>query len=108
MTSVTSEKDNDHLADIVGGVVLHWLNQTKRFLVASAGAGNAKSHGSSIPGLSVSQTHRTKDEGLLPDMRVVRFTEKLNNPGTMVWLLEQQEPKTFNYEQLRLTSRENS
>ena len=104
---MTSEKDNDHLADIVGGVVLHWFNQTKSLLVASAGAGNAKSHGSSIPSLSVSQTHRTKDEGLLPDMGVVRFTEELNNPRAVIWLLEQQETKTFNYEQMRITSREN-
>ena len=107
MKRAASEKDGDHLADIVGGVVLHWFNQTKRFLVASAGAGNAKSHGSSIPSLSVSQTHRTKDEGLLPDMGVVRFTEELNNPRAVIWLLEQQETKTFNYEQLRLTSGEN-
>ena len=28
-------------------------------------------------------------------MRVVRFTEKLNNPWTVVGLLEQQEPKTL-------------
>ena len=40
-------------------------------------------------------------------MGVVRFTEELNNPWTMVWLLEQQETKTFNYEQMRITSREN-
>ena len=40
-------------------------------------------------------------------MGVVRFTEELNNPRAVIWLLEQQETKTFNYEQLRLTSGEN-
>ena len=100
---MASEKENDHLADIVGGVILHWLNQTEGLLVASAGAGNAKSHCSSIPGSSFSQTHRTEDEGL-PDMRVVGFAEELHNPWAVVWLLEQQEPKTYNCDQL---SREN-
>ena len=40
-------------------------------------------------------------------MGVVRFTEELDNPWAVVWLFEQQEPKTFKCEQLRITSREN-
>ena len=49
----------EHLTDIVGGVILHWLNQSKSLLVARASTGNSKSHCRPIPGLSFNQTAKT-------------------------------------------------
>merc|ERR1712002_568840 len=61
---------------MVGGVILHWLNESQCFLVTSTSTGNTQGHGSSI-------SH----------MGIVALTEKLNNTRAVVWLLEQQESK---------------